>query len=104
MMYRQGDVLLQRVGSAALGEEIAREGGRIVLAHGEVSGHAHAIQGAGAALFRSKSTPAERFLKVTAPVDLVHEEHSRIPLPVGLYRVRVQREWSDDDEPIQVAD
>jgi hypothetical protein len=38
------------------------------------------------------------------PVSLKHEEHSTIPLAPGLYRVRRQREWTDEQEPIQVAD
>lgn len=41
---RQGDVQLQQVNSLPAGcTEVAPEGNRIVLAHGEVTGHAHAI-------------------------------------------------------------
>lgn len=43
-MARQGDVLIMGMKSVpAKLEPVARESGRIVLAHGEVTGHAHAI-------------------------------------------------------------
>jgi hypothetical protein len=97
-------VLLERVSSAVLGREIGREGGRIVLAHGEESGHTHAIHEPQAALFRGRRTGQARFLRVCSPARLVHEEHGEIPLPEGLYRVCRQRVWSDDDEPVPAQD
>jgi hypothetical protein len=43
--YRQGDVLLIRVDSLPTGlREIPRDRGRVVLAYGETTGHAHAIE------------------------------------------------------------
>jgi hypothetical protein len=42
--FRQGDVLVQRVTSIPEGDTaVARDNGRVVLAYGEVTGHAHAI-------------------------------------------------------------
>lgn len=42
--HRQGDVLVERVSKTpATLTEIPREAGRIVLAHGEATGHAHAL-------------------------------------------------------------
>lgn len=42
--YRQGDVLIERVSSfPAKLTPVARENGRVILAHGEVTGHAHAF-------------------------------------------------------------
>lgn len=45
--FRQGDVLLQRVGDVGELPEglvpVARDRGRVVLAYGEVTGHAHAL-------------------------------------------------------------
>ena len=46
-LYRQGDVLVQRINATdvpAKAEEIPRDGGRVVLAYGEVTNHAHAIR------------------------------------------------------------
>jgi hypothetical protein len=51
-MYRQGDVLIIPVYSVPGNlAPVARENGRIVLADGEATGHAHAIRAEGAALF-----------------------------------------------------
>jgi hypothetical protein len=61
-MYRQGDVLLERV--AKLPEKIKRvrrENGLVILAHGEATGHHHAISDAGCALLEAE-TPGDRFL------------------------------------------
>jgi hypothetical protein len=61
-MYRQGDVLLERV--AKLPEQIKRvrrENGLIILARGEATGHHHSISDAGCALLEAE-TPGDRFL------------------------------------------
>lgn len=103
-IVRQGDVLLEMIDAGELGKELPRDAGRIVLAYGEVTGHAHAIHETDATLFAGKAANDDRILRVVAPVSLRHEEHSKIELPPGLYRVRRQREWTDENEPIQVAD
>lgn len=55
---RQGDVFIERTdGAKPMGHELPREAGRIVLAHGEATGHAHAVRSAGAKLF---SLPEDR--------------------------------------------
>ena len=91
---RQGDVLLVRV--ASIPEEARRvepHGGRIVLATGEATGHAHEIMAAGAVLL--ETSPEERFLRVLADggVELTHEQHAAILVPAGDYRVVRQREF-----------
>ena len=103
---RQGDVFLEKVSEAELGEEIPRDNGAVVLALGEATGHRHQITDAGATLYfgKDKAANADRFLRVVRPVSLLHEEHSRIALKPGLYRVRRQVEWSDAMEPRVVAD
>lgn len=43
--YRQGDVAIERISSLpAKLTKVARENGRVILAHGEVTGHAHAFE------------------------------------------------------------
>lgn len=93
---RQGDVLLVPV-DAELAAELAadarplpRATGRVILAEGEVTGHAHAIRAAGATLL---AAGPDRFLRVTAPVSLDHEEHAPISVGPGTYRVVIQREY-----------
>ena len=45
--YRQGDVAIQRIDSLPRNLKLVdREAGRVILAHGEVTGHAHAFLGA----------------------------------------------------------
>lgn len=104
-MFRQGDVLVVPVEEMPADlKKVPLEGGRLVLAHGEVTGHAHVVEGP-AELF----TPADvddlerRFLRVEQEVELVHDEHSTITLPPGDYEVRRQREYSPE-EIRQVAD
>jgi hypothetical protein len=95
-MYRQGDVLIVPVDSVpGMLDPVEREGGRVILAHGEITGHAHAIKDERAALFRDPKLMAV-FLTVGAdgPVALEHEEHDTIHLPPGNYRVIRQREYS----------
>lgn len=92
---RQGDVLTIAVAAIPRdAKPVAREGGRVVLAHGELTGHAHAIADKNAAL---KSTDAGRmFLEITGTelAELKHEEHKTITHEAGKYRVVRQSEYS----------
>ena len=103
VMFRQGDVLVLRVKGDAdeLGERVAepRDDGRVVLAYGEVTGHAHAIMDEAATLWRLAAGD-DRLLLVAgdAPVALRHEEHATIMVPPGAYVVRRQREFAPDDD------
>lgn len=103
-MIRQGDMALIAV--EAIPDDAVvlprDESDRIVLAYGEVTGHAHALHEPGVTMLRTASQQV--FLRVLEPSNLVHEEHDRITIPSGLYRVVRQREWSDADEPVQVED
>lgn len=93
-MYRQGDVLIERVSTKPAGKLVPREGGRVILAHGEVTGHAHAIASQGAALYRDNGVTT---LEITeAMAALKHEEHATIDLPKGIYQVTRQREYSPE--------
>lgn len=97
-MYRQGDVLIVPVKALPKNlEPVDREQGRVVLAHGEVTGHAHAIKDQKAALFRDPKLAAI-FMNVSAdgPVALEHEEHATIHIPPGNYQVIRQREYSPE--------
>jgi hypothetical protein len=61
--YRQGDVLVER--AALLPSKltkIARENGRVILAHGEVTGHAHALDDPGTELFQAED--GDQYLRV----------------------------------------
>lgn len=113
-MIAQGDVLLipltdLKVETLA---PIKREAGKVVLAHGEVTGHSHAIADAGARLFEPKGKCSfyiegnqelqldtaglgVSVLEVTnQPVTLLHEEHGPHEIAPGKYLVIRQRERS----------
>ena len=65
---RQGDVyLIPVVAIPATATPVAREAGRLILAHGEVTGHAHAILAPDAELLTTPGATAElvdRYLRV----------------------------------------
>jgi hypothetical protein len=93
--YRQGDVFLLPIESIPESTEVPRDRGRVILAYGEATGHAHAIEAPEATLL----TDAEnaRFLRIVGSgATVTHEEHGSITLPPGSYRVVISREWADD--------
>lgn len=98
-MIRQGDVLLIPTSEDAEGyTEIQRVNGRIVLAEGEATGHAHAIYDRGATLFQNKGNIDDRILTVKDNVCFLrHEEHSKHALDPGNYRVVLQREYTPEE-------
>ena len=98
-MYRQGDVLIVPTRSIPKSaKQIDREDGCVVLAHGEVTGHAHVIYDKRAALFRDPKL-AKIFMHVSgnSSVDLVHDEHSTIAIPPGDYQVIRQSEYTPQE-------
>lgn len=100
--YRQGDLLFistDKIPETA--KKVRRVKGRIVVALGEATGHAHAIADRHADLYEliDSADVAEmrvRFLHVDAEVALVHEEHHTVTLPPGDYEVRRQREYTPE--------
>lgn len=118
-MYRQGDVLLVAVRPALArrikrGRDLREKPGddgarRVVLAYGEVTGHAHVVL-SGKETGRGKGTVdyfeategldvqrAAPLLRVSGrAAELRHDEHRTIVLPRGTYRVIRQREYSPE--------
>lgn len=96
-MFRQGDVLLvaRRSPLPAGAQIVPRDSGRVVLAYGEVTGHAHALLDLGVELFEDAAS-AVRVLRVDALSSLLHEEHATITLAPGLYDVVRQREYTPE--------
>lgn len=118
LTIRQGDVLLTLVAKLPDGcTEVPLDKGRIVLAYGEVTGHAHAIADHGQAVPRTQPSigPAaaaeiaeaaiararlwraptgERYLEVRELVHITHEEHEAHSIPAGVYRLPVQVEYT----------
>lgn len=99
-LLRQGDVLLIPVASIPKETRpVAREHGRVVLAHGEVTGHHHSIVEDGVELVTSEQADELRMwlsVMTSEPVALTHQEHDTITVAPGLYEVRRQREYSPE--------
>ena len=100
-MYRQGDLLFIRttIPAEVLGQQRPREAGRLIVAYGETTGHAHAIEDGGAELYEARgqeSALERRFLKVLTEggVAIGHEEHASLALPHGEYVVCYQRTYA----------
>jgi hypothetical protein len=105
MLFRQGDVLIESVGEIPEGIELIPYTERgVVLAEGEVTGHAHRIASRHASLYRSETDA--RYMRVMgpAPVELRHEEHTTVTIPPGNYKVTIHTEYQPGELPRQVAD
>lgn len=136
IQIRQGDVLLIPVKSLPKDcKPIQPEAGRrFVLAHGEVTGHAHAIyeftqdaqaeaeakamadradEMAQAAIARAMAArtvqmyvapDGEWYLEVKMPSKMKHEEHSAPTIPAGIYHAPIQVESNSSNMLRRVAD
>ncbi|MEO5878317.1 MAG: hypothetical protein ABIS86_08110 [Streptosporangiaceae bacterium] len=95
-MYRQGDILIVPVPEesvpAGLVPADRDHRGRMVLALGEATGHAHALQAPGT-LLRDGGLMSPDYLHLPGGGRLSHEEHAAIVLPSGWYRIVRQREY-----------
>jgi hypothetical protein len=97
--YRQGDILIVPCASVpADTTPVPRENGKAILAHGEVTGHHHAIVDERAELVSAEQA-SELYLLVHGldPVKLTHQEHGTIEIPPGDYHVLRQREYAPEE-------
>ncbi len=92
-IFRQGDVLIERIENIPSSAKKQRRKGRIILAHGEATGHHHSVDFDSADWWKTES---EQFVDVKKPTRVVHQEHTAIDLTPGKYRVRRQREYSPE--------
>ena len=100
--YRQGDVLVMATTKTpTAAAKVVIDHGRVILAYGEVTGHAHEVVGVdnadpvpAMALFEEPD--GTRLLVVKRDALLQHEEHGRIALSPGDYEVIRQREYAPD--------
>ena len=108
LLLRAPDVTLTRIGDASTDAgsaiELPREKGYVVLAHGEVTGHAHRIRDRGVCLLRAEGVAFD-LLRVSEGVlaQLVHEEHGTIAIGPGLYERRIQREYAWSVEAAEMS-
>lgn len=76
------------------------------LAYGEATGHAHKIFGnPGDFDLRECPKTKVRHLRVVAPVSLKHQEHDKVVITPGDYRIGIQKEYDPFEKLTrQVAD
>jgi hypothetical protein len=90
IQHRQGDVLLFPIDKLPPGlTRIQPRNGRLVIAEGEVTGHAHVLE------LDQEQTNAELWLdekagviyaRIMAPTPLTHEEHGAQTVQPGIYQ------------------
>ena len=103
--YRQGDVLLVQVEQApSRCRPVSREEGKLLLAYGEVTGHAHVVADPDAELVTHEEAEELFLLVYGDEAVLEHDEHDPIPLPAGTYRVIRQREYVPGNGSVEVVD
>lgn len=93
---RQGDVLLIPVAKIPKKlTAVSAEHGRLILAHGEITGHHHSVPATTATLNLDEG--GVMFLTVEELTELSHQEHAPIALEPGSYKVVRQREYQQDE-------
>lgn len=103
-VYRHGDLLIRPIATIpAEATKMRRQRGRLVLAEGESTGHAHAVLDRAADLYElivpgDVEEMRQRFLRVEAEagVALLHEEHHTLTIPPGEYEVIRQVEYAPE--------
>jgi hypothetical protein len=97
-MFRQGDVLLVPIGPGevpATAVPAPRDrSGRLVLASGETTGHAHVISGDDVRVLADRDDVGRLFVQVDGHAWLTHEERAAVAVTAGSYRVVRQREFA----------
>jgi len=83
-MYRQGDLLINKVNSIPKGKLILNG----ILVRGEATGHSHRL--VGGRVFQTKD--GSLFFEVVKKAQLLHEEHKPLSFGKGKYAVIRQRD------------
>ena len=91
MLYQQGDVLIKKIEKLPSNAiEVERKNGKLILAEGEATGHAHSIAALGAMLLKDNGA---MFLRANEVVALQHQEHNTISIEPGVYKIDIVREY-----------
>lgn len=94
-LFRQGDLLIEIIdaipNTASRVDKSGHE--RIVLAHGEATGHHHSLDIDAADWWKSED--GTQFLEMVKSKPIIHQEHDPIPMKRGqVARVSRQREYA----------
>lgn len=100
-IYRHGDVLLKQV------KELPKKVKKLktnVLAYGEQTGHSHQVIARLETMTIYEAVEG-KFLELTAPAKVKHQEHSTIELLPGIYKIGIEEEYDPFSKAIrQVQD
>jgi hypothetical protein len=95
--YRQGDVLLCAIDAIpSSAKPVPSEDDRVVVALGELTGHAHAFAACNAQMLRDKGSHRSFLVIDKGGARLCHEEHHPILVPEGRYELLHQREYTPE--------
>jgi hypothetical protein len=103
-LIQQGDVLI--FSNATIpqdAEEVLPVKGRLILAEGETTGHAHAIVLADYPNSRLFKSASGTFLHIHDPVVLGHEEHHAVIIPAGVHKIGIVQEVDPFSEEIRAV-
>lgn len=89
-MQQQGDVLIKKIKSLPEKVSLKKTKGVLILAEGEVTGHAHRIKSDKANLYEHNGM---LYLKVKEDVELTHEEHKTQVINPGIYEIGIVKEY-----------
>lgn len=92
--FRHGDVFLKEVTAIPYKAKKLVRNGDLILAYGEVTGHAHRVSTKEVYMWEKDG---QRYIKVEDSATLTHEEHGRIDVPSGTYQVLIQRIYSPEE-------
>ena len=106
MLYQQGDVLIETVEVIPENTKLVKKvNGRSILAEGEATGHAHTVLDKSVNLFQNQNDTSELFLSASKEFTVTHEEHKKIRVPAGDYKIRRVQEYDHfEEEARQVRD
>lgn len=110
-IIRQGDVIMVKVDSTETAPVVVVPGQRVILMHGEVTGHTHSLM-LDAPAKKKPAKPvfdaaAERYIQFVGGASLRHEEHTAAEAAVlieGKYELGVQVEAGPHNMLRRVAD
>jgi len=120
--YRHGDILLIKIDKLPENIKFKTKKNKIIL-KGEITGHAHRLEGNAKILevaeriinpgfklangmeittgpipipINQVRTQTIGYAIVDAPAELTHEEHNTIIIPPGIYEIKHQREYDEE--------
>lgn len=91
-LYRQGDVLIQRVEEMPDIKTAKPKGVRLILVEGEATGHHHSVPVEDVDVMGRDG--GATFLRLIKDSVLEHQEHAPIKLTAGTYKVTRQVEYN----------